>query len=479
MTAQAPEKVVRVPYVPEFVKDEIRQQVRTELQEDVVGAVMSQAKQERWGIPEAMPAWTQRIKVKGDIRLRAEGDLFGSNNVFGSHIDYQKLNDGSSSFLLNNTEDRNRARMRMRLSVSGKVTNNLKAGVRLATGSTDNPVSTNQTSGESFKPYSIFLDRAYLKYDDYDLNSYPWLTLWGGRIPNPFFSTSLVWDKDVNFEGAAATFRYNLSGGNDLFDMDEHNRTLFMTVGAFPLQEVALSQDDKWLFAGQLGTELIGDDQSSFKVGLAYYNYHNITGRLNDPTNNLLDYTAPDFMQKGNSLFDINAQQPSTSPFLFGLASDYDLANLTARYDYAKFAPLHMIVTGDYVRNVGYNANDIRNRIGGSALRVNGTFDTGNPDDKQNEGYYLKFTVGWPDVSLRRNWQASLGYKYLERDAVLDAYTDSDFHLGGTNAKGWILGGKYGINDNAWVSARYLSADEIDGLPLAIDVLQLDLNAKF
>jgi hypothetical protein len=29
------------------------------------------------------------------------------------------------------------------------------------------------------------------------------------------------------------------------------------------------------------------------------------------------------------------------------------------------------------------------------------------------------------------------------------------------------------------VSARWMSADEISGLPLAIDVFQLDLNAKF
>jgi hypothetical protein len=62
---------------------------------------------------------------------------------------------------------------------------------------------------------------------------------------------------------------------------------------------------------------------------------------------------------------------------------------------------------------------------------------------------------------------------------VLDAFTDSDFHLGGTNAKGWILGGKYGLLENTYISARYLSADEIEGPPLGIDVLQLDLVSEF
>ena len=62
---------------------------------------------------------------------------------------------------------------------------------------------------------------------------------------------------------------------------------------------------------------------------------------------------------------------------------------------------------------------------------------------------------------------------------MLDAFTDSDFHLGGTNSKGWLLGGSYGLTENAWLTARYMSADEIDGPPLGIDVFQLDLNAKF
>ena len=76
-------------------------------------------------------------------------------------------------------------------------------------------------------------------------------------------------------------------------------------------------------------------------------------------------------------------------------------------------------------------------------------------------------------------WQAYFGYRHLERDAVLDAFTDSDFHLGGTDAKGYFIGGNYGLNKNASVGLRYLSADQIDGPPLAIDVLQVDLNAKF
>ena len=64
-------------------------------------------------------------------------------------------------------------------------------------------------------------------------------------------------------------------------------------------------------------------------------------------------------------------------------------------------------------------------------------------------------------------------------DAVLDALTDSDFHLGGTNAKGFTVGGSYGVDDNAWLTLRWLSSDQIDGAPLSIDTLQFDLNTRF
>ena len=82
-------------------------------------------------------------------------------------------------------------------------------------------------------------------------------------------------------------------------------------------------------------------------------------------------------------------------------------------------------------------------------------------------------------MKKRSDWQFTTAYKYLERDAVLDAFTDSDFHLGGTDTKGWILGGSYGLGANAWLTLRWLSANEIDGAPLAIDILQVDVNAKF
>jgi hypothetical protein len=67
----------------------------------------------------------------------------------------------------------------------------------------------------------------------------------------------------------------------------------------------------------------------------------------------------------------------------------------------------------------------------------------------------------------------------LERDAVLDAFNDEDFHYGGTDAKGYLVTFDYSVNPRVWARLKYMSASAIDGPPLLINVLQLDLNTQF
>lgn len=62
---------------------------------------------------------------------------------------------------------------------------------------------------------------------------------------------------------------------------------------------------------------------------------------------------------------------------------------------------------------------------------------------------------------------------------MIDAFTDPDFHLGGTNAKGWILGGDFGISRNFWLSLKWTTSNEISGPPLGIDSLFVDVNSRF
>jgi hypothetical protein len=108
------------------------------------------------------------------------------------------------------------------------------------------------------------------------------------------------------------------------------------------------------------------------------------------------------------------------------------------------------------------------------------------PNAGDIDGYQVGVSVGHPVIQDFGQWKIYLYYKFLGADAVVDAYTDTDFHLGGTDAKGWIFGADFGLTKNTWLSTRWLTADEIHGnqgdqfgLPLAIDVLQVDLNVRF
>jgi hypothetical protein len=93
--------------------------------------------------------------------------------------------------------------------------------------------------------------------------------------------------------------------------------------------------------------------------------------------------------------------------------------------------------------------------------------------------YQLQLRIGQPKITDYGQWNTLLGYRYVESDAVMDAFTDSDFHTGGTNSKGYYLGGSVGFSKNSWLTARWLSATEVEGEPFAVDVLQLDVNTKF
>ncbi len=147
--------------------------------------------------------------------------------------------------------------------------------------------------------------------------------------------------------------------------------------------------------------------------------------------------------------------------------------NLTASLDLAHFDPVHVILTADYVKNTAFDRGEIENRTG---IKLT---------DGKDYGYLYKIAVGMPKLEKLHDWQASFTYRYLGSDATVDAFTDSDFGLGGTNLKGYTLGMTYAVDQNAWLGARWMSAEQIDSFSLdpshryAVDVLQADVNVRF
>lgn len=459
---------VRVTYVPKVVQDEITAQVKQDVQSSVVADVKKAAAEEGWGVPAALPSWVRTARWSGEIRVRGENTMFADGNAEFTYLDFQEVNDaggignaGADAFL-NTTEDQNRYQLRVNFGGQFDLAPNALASIRFGTGNEENPVTRNQALGDYDRTFPLLMEEAYLRLGTSPTANNHQVLFWAGRTPNLMQSTELVWDNDVRFNGFTVQYAWD---NPQLPGEARRARGLFATAGAYPIEEVELSEDDKWLLAAQLGYEF--DPRPELRISLAgaYYDYTNIEGERNAADSTLLDYTAPEFLQKGNTLFDIrNDTDPDTN--LFALAADYNLLDLSAMASWTLQPDIVLELAANYVTNVGYDEGDV--------LRRTGVFVAEKAD-----AYRLEFRVGNPVIARPLAWRAFLAYHYAERDSLLDAFTDSDMHRGGTDAEGYILGGEVGITNNTWARLRYLSADEIDGPPLGIDVLQLDLNGRF
>lgn len=468
MTAREAEEkndagAVRVPYVPQIVKDEIRNQVLSELTPAVTKEVIEQA-QSTDALASALPDWVRRMRWSGDLRMRGQSDTFAEDNFPNAYFDFLSVNDrggigraGSAAFI-NTEEDRQRLRARLRFGFDMELGWGWSAAARLATGTLRDPISTNQTLGNTGGRYTVGIDQGYLRWVGQSDTGRQSLGLTGGRMPNPWTSTDLVWDQDLSFEGVSANYRFSISRD------DPFARNFYVTIGGFPLQEVELSDHDKWLLGAQTGFDWRTVGGSRLRLGVAYYDFLNIVGQRNAADSTLLDFTAPGFLQRGNTLFDIRNDSDSATN-LFALAADYQLVNVTASIDW-RISAYRLSLTADAVDNIGYDQADVFAR-------------TGFQVEPRTRGYQSELAFGSARMNDQNAWRASIAYRYLERDAVLDAFTDSDFRLGGTDVKGYILGFDYAVTPRVLARMRYLSGSEIDGLPLGIDVLQLDLNSTF
>ncbi|MEL7536655.1 MAG: putative porin [Pseudomonadota bacterium] len=463
---------VRVTYVPQFVRDEIREELREELGPQIVADVKSEARDEGWGVPAALPNWLRRVRISGDIRSRAQGVFFASDNAVGTYLDFNAVNQAGGidlagfDALRNTTEDRAFLDGRIRVALTANLSDNVSAGFRVTTGDLNIPVSANQILGGDGQRWDTAVDRAYLRY-----NSNPDRTLGQtlvfGRMDKPFVGGELIWDNDFGFEGAYYATEWRSSG--------QENRLKF-GIGYFPIREIEFTSDDATLASAELlGTIGVTDD-ASISLAAAYHVYDNITGIRNAPDSDLTDFTAPTFLQRGNTLFDIrNDLDPATN--LFALAAEFEILNISARAAVEFPSGQQLSFTADYVRNLGYDEDDVRAR-------------TGLDIDERTEGYEAMFRLGRQPVWERRpegfeqgweqgDWSVLAGYRYVQRDAVVDAFTDSNLGRGATDVEGYVVSFEYAFIDDFWLRLRYFSSSEIDGPPLAIDNLQLDLNARF
>ncbi len=492
---------VRVPYVPETVRRQIADEVREE--------VMQKARDENWASPHTLPAWTLRLTPFADFRLRYEGLFFpGGNDNTGAFPNFNAINTGSPfnttgttfSPQLNADKDRNRFRIRVRFGAQLDLEDGFTFGLRIATGETNSPTSPNQTlgfanggQGGDFSKYAIWLDRAFVRYEiggrpgrDFAVNL--------GRMENPFFTPSeLVWDDDLGFDGISVGGRYRVN----------NHVTPFATLGAFPIFNTELnfsstrpskfSSEDKYLLAVQAGSNFTWGRDFSTKVAAAYYHFENVQGRLSSPFVPLTasdqgntDDSRPAFAQKGNTYFPIRDILPTadnnfgtTNQFqYYGLATPFREIDFAGTLDYARFDPFHLSLFGEFVKNVAFD----RGSVGAKAINNLGPDRAGGQPGSfagGDNGWILGLKAGSPAFEKRWDWYAGASYRYLESDATVDGFNDSDFGSGGTNLKGYTLFGAVALSKHVSLYLRWMSANEVAGPTLRNDTFQFDFNAKF
>ncbi len=199
-------------------------------QQGTIEAAVKDAVQEGT-TPDALK-WAEKIKFYGDFRLR-----------------YDSMDKEKDSYV------RERARIRARLGLTAEVNEEVSFDLRLATGGTSAD-SGNQTLGDYNEKKAIMIDRAYITYKPESIDG---LKVKGGKFGVPFYApggNQLIWDGDLNLEGAAIAYE---SG------------PLFVNVGGFMLSDER-DTADAGLYGAQAGLKLdIAGNKAT--IGASSYNY--------------------------------------------------------------------------------------------------------------------------------------------------------------------------------------------------------------
>jgi polyhydroxyalkanoate synthesis regulator phasin len=392
------------------------QQLITETKEEVRKEV-AQAKS------ESSPVWAQRIKMKGDYRLRFQNQKMASDNA-----------------------DRGRMRMRLRVGAEGKVNDAVKVGFGLASGSTSDPRSTNQTFQDTWTKKTLTIDYAYAQMDGFAIPiapewlSMPWATFSGGKLPKmPLWEPSdMLWDTDLTPEGLAAEFLHTPVGLS--------NTDLFFNTGIFILDENS-NGSDPWNFFFQPGLKQRFTDKMGLKLAFTYYGFKHVKGYL-------LDYSGGTNTRNAGGKYMYNFDSISPS------------AELSFKEPLSFISPSipvpELSVFGEYLYNLCIKQPT---------------------KDKNNEAWAAGVKLGHPKISDWGQWDLKYMYKRIARDAWPDTFPDSDFYSGQTNARGHEIVFSYGLGKNWYLALDYYITNTITEYSGRNNneekLFQCDLNFKF
>jgi hypothetical protein len=365
------------------------------------------------------------FQFSGDIRLRGEPFLGGPAD---------------------RSQDRDRARYRVRFNIVAKLNDDISGGITLASGDINDPTTTNQTITGFYSRKTIAIDKAYVNYNPHEFKN---LTLIGGKFGYPWYNTELTWDKDLNPEGFAQTLVFNP-------DIPVLKRIAFVGF-ELPFAEVAgVSLNDKSIvqsvtYGGQIQTTWQLAHWLKFGAFTGFYNFHNadpialalakasaknpqtpLTGSLplgtgNTVQNSIVTSTSTNIVTIGGTAFPTGVTTITNAQF----ASKFGLFDSLARFDVTtSWEKWPIAFVGDYVQNTEACAN-VDNIAAKPANTAALTFtQTTNfaCNSHQRRGYWAEAQVG--RAQKRGDWQFDYTRIFIEREAVLSNFDYSDIRQG-------------------------------------------------
>ncbi|ARB27910.1 putative porin [Pseudomonas tolaasii] len=322
----------------------------------------------------------------------------------------------------NGGRDKDRQRIRARLGAYTEINSQVDTGIRIATGSSDDARSTNQDQDNYFDKKSIWLDLGYIDYHPDQIKN---LHVIGGKMLQPWVNMGdVIWDSDINPEGLALTYKYPLGSSAELFG----------SIGNYNLKDNVDGdgvqfRHDLRLTSGQLGTRFSVTDNLKMTLGGSVYAYQN------DKDSRCTTTTTPCALA-------VNGNSADNQFRLYEGFAQADIGGLAV--------PLAFY--GQYVKNNDAVTDQDTAWLVGAKSKV--------------FGFNLDYN-----------------YRDIQRNAVVGAFTDSDFANGTTGSRGHKMKVSYDIDKNFALGATYFltKADYASRTQrdANTNTLQLDAEAKF
>jgi hypothetical protein len=466
------------------------------------------------------------IQFYGDVRLRYElrDGVLGAGSATSS-----------TAIGKGDTQDMNRWRYRLRFGVKGDLYDNFFYGIRAAT----NPNydrSGNVTFGHSDAAGPFGKDQSLLALDQVYLGWHATsdITLTGGQMPNPLYTTNLIWDDNLNPAGAAEQYDHTFG------DVE-----VFANAGQFVYQAAAgngivngigggTSFGDTFMFAEQVGFKFKFNDDTFFKGAAGFYSYSGTKGNGATTVGGLYSDTPLNLSNTGASTstgaVTVTGQENNSPSFFNGPfvgAADAPFTNVSGindlaileipmEFDFKAWSvPMRFFSDFAYNTEASERADQARgaiNGITGNASAGNlGVTGTGTLAGNNalvhsstfqgvlNSGKGLEdqtaYQIGWEGGELKKkgDWDGKIYWQSTGYYAVDPNLTDADIFNATTNLQGVVASVSHNWTDGLSSTIRYAHATPVNSLLATPNVnqdlqigdikqynlLQLDLLFKF